>query len=158
MSHSQSSTKCFLIQVQLSTQARESAWLPHLPTWVARRVDLRAQWARSPEGTASLFLCARDTACACRLLDDPTKPDTGRWQLNKQAGAALANVAHFLGTKMSPRGFTLVPMWVNHLYRAAYPGPLQVIHLFELVDSLIAGILSKEVRYWVRTELVQERC
>jgi hypothetical protein len=153
-----SSMRCFLIQVELSTLARDSAGLPHLPSWVARRVDLRAQLARPCESTARLFLCARGTPCACGLLDDPTKPDTGRWQLNKQAGAALANVAHVLGTKMSPPGFMLVPMWVNHLYRAASPLSLQVIHLFEFIDSLIAGSLSNEARYWVRRELVQVPC
>jgi hypothetical protein len=79
-------------------------------------------------------------------------------QLTKQAGAALANVAHLLGTKVSPTGFSVVPLWVNHLYRAVYPLPVQVVHLFEFVDSLIAGFLSNDARYWVQTDLVQIGC
>ena len=150
-----SSMKCFLIQVELSTLGHENPGSLHLPPWVARRVDLRAQWTRPWESTARLFLCARGTPCACGLLDDSTKPDTHRWRLNKQAGAALANVVHVLGTKLSPAGFAVVPTWVNHLYRAATPLPLQVIHLFEFIDSLIAGILSNEVRHWVRAELAR---
>lgn len=144
--------RCFLIRVQLSTLTRNDAKLPELPPWVARRVDLRGQWVRSWESSGGLFLCAPGTPCACGLLEDATEPGPRKGRLNKQAGAALANVAHLLGTKMSPAGFAVVPLWVNHLYRAVSPLPLQVIPLFEFIDSLIAGILSYEVRSWVRAD------
>jgi hypothetical protein len=65
----------------------------------------------------------------------------------------MAKVAHLLGTEMSPTGFTIVPMWVNHLYRASYPRPLQIIDLFRFVDNLITGVLSKEVQSCVRSDL-----
>jgi hypothetical protein len=147
--------RCFLIQVQLSTLAQETARFPRLAPWVVRLVDLRSPLIRWSESTTSLYLCARDTSCACGLLDDSAKFDTRKWQLRKQAGAALANVAYLLGTGTSPAGFRVVPICVNHLYRATYPLPVQIIHLFEFVDSLIAGFLSNEVRYWVRTDLVK---
>lgn len=145
--------KCFLIRVQLSTLARSTARLPTLPSWVARRVDLRPDQTRPIEGMACLSLCARGTPCACGLLDDAPKSDGRTWQLTKQAGAAVAKVAHLLGTEVSPTGFTIVPMWVNHLYRAAYPLPLQIIDLFCFIDNLIAGALSNEVQSCVRPNL-----
>jgi hypothetical protein len=150
LSHLRSSMKCFLIRVQLPTLGQNSARLPDLPSWVARRVDLRSDQTRSIKSRACLFLCVRGTPCACGLLDDSAEPDRRNWQLKKQAGAALANVAHLLGTKMIPAGFTVVPICVNHLYRAAYPLPVQIIDLFRFIDCLIAGALSKEVQYCVR--------
>ncbi len=157
MSHLRPSVQCFLIQVELSSLVRENSGPLHLPPWVARRVDLRAHRAHRSE-SSSLFLCARGTPCACALLDDSAKPDSPRWRLSKPAGAALANVAYALGTKVSPAGFAVVPMWVTHLYRAASPLQRQVVQLFEFVDRLIAGILSHEARYWVRTEWERMSC
>src|SRR5215472_3390311 len=141
--------KCFLVRLQLSTLAVGHARSLDLPSWVARRVDLRSTPTRSIEDTASLSLYARGTSCACGLLDHSAEGDGRSWRLTKQAGAALANLFHRLGTKVSPGSFTVSPIWVDQLYRAIYPLSVQTIDLLPFIDELIAGTLSKEARHCV---------
>jgi hypothetical protein len=107
--------KCFLVRVQLSTLAVGHARSMDLPSWVARRVDLRSEPTRSIEDMASLSVYARGTSCACGLLDHSAEVNGRSWRLTKQAGAALANLFHRLGTKVSPGSF---------LGRSAVPGHL----------------------------------
>jgi hypothetical protein len=83
------------------------------------------------------------------LLDDSVEPDACNWQFKKAAGAALAKVVHLLGTRVGADGFTLVPTWVNHLYRAIRPMLVLRIALLPFVDRLIAGVLSKQVQYCI---------
>ena len=140
---------CLMMELKAPAIAREVAGTTSSATAVAGFTEIHAvRQSRGSEGSR-FFVGARESGCACLLLDDATDITKNQIVLNPAAIDALEKTLKLLLHQSGPSGFTVRAAYVRGSWEDLRRRTRRQITLSRLLKNMRANTFRFNVEYHV---------